>query len=605
MLPTVLTPDGKMLKYHGRMPALTSKHSNPLKIYQSGPLLWVVLPDDVRRDLFRGIRGSNYDSKMRMHAISAMFLASVVRDLFNDKTVRDKYWPPSVETPGTDRIVDVLISQLVEAERARIGELQEDVPAYLHYNGTSPRSYQYEAARYLSSIGKAILALPLGSGKGCTVITALKLLREKPVPPFRGAVVICPSALKELVWRREVVKFSDMTPIVIEGTKAEREELYNTKADVYILNPELLHRDKKSIQRLVDQVSVLVVDEASVCKNDTSITTRTIRELADRKQFFWPMTGTPLMNSVMELYSLTSMVDSNIFRSKAEFQRRYMPQRNDGTWLVRSVQNVDELVEKIAPVMFARTPPELRDELPDTTTIIEPVELTSPQRKLYDEVRTQALVELSKYDAAPSEERYLVIRNVLSAITRMKQVCNGDFTENENPKIERLISLLEGDLINDKVLVFSQYETTALKIRDAVERAGYGTALLSGNVNAKDRQEAVDRYQSDPECKVFVMTTAGGMGLNLTKTTAVVYYDLLWNPQMMHQIAGRAVRIGNTSPHVNIITLLATGTIEDVIVKRLQEKSATFNAIMHDQEIAPDNTDGNAMFQELLDILKG
>lgn len=599
----VVLPDGTVTPWYGKRPPMDND-KNKVCVYQTGPLLWVSLPHDVDPALLRGIDGSHYDSSMRMYCVQAAYLYALVAALYRSTKVRTKYWPVTFEPIGLKLVCDEIVHMVVEAERIRVGEIQEAIPGWVEYNGTKPRAYQYEAARFLTTIGKAVLALPLGSGKGCTVITGLKILRERPVPVFRGAVVFCPSALKELVWRREVEKFSDMTPVVIDGTKAERMEQYAHKADVFILNPELLHRDAKEIKHIVDQASVLVVDEASILRNPESITSRTMSRLAENKQYFWLMTGTPLMNSAMELHALVDMVDPHIFRSRAEFQRRYIPVAKDGSWMLRHVTNTDELVEKVSPVMFARTPVELRQELPETTTLVEPVDLKPKQRELYDDIKKNTEIALSKYETAPAHERFLIINNVLAAMTRMKQVCNGDLVEEENPKMDRLLEMMEGDLLEDKILVFTQYETTAFKIQSAMQAAGYDAVLLSGSVKSKDRQKAVDRYQNEADCRVFIMTTAGGMGLNLTKTTAVVYYDLLWNPQMMHQIAGRAVRLGNEAPHVRIISLLARKTIEETIVKRLQEKSTTFNAIMHSEEITPDNVEGNAMFHELLAIVK-
>lgn len=588
---------------NGRKPPVRPS-TDKVAIYRTEDTLWVSLPKDVDPAILRGIQGSNYVSSMRMYAVQSLYLYSLLAALYRDAKVRTEYWPPAIHPESLRPIAEEVTKKIAESEALRIGEILEDVPAYLEYNGTKPRPYQYTAAKYLATIGKAILALPLGAGKSITVITALKILREQPVPRFRGAVVICPSALKELVWRREVAKFSDFVPVVIDGTKAQRAIQYETPADVYILNPELLHRDHKEIKRIVEKASVLIVDEASILRNPTSTVSRMVRSLADDKHYFWPMTGTPLMNSIMELHTLVDMVERNIFRSRADFQRRYMPQAKDGSWLTRGVKNQEELVEKVSPIMFARTPLELRDELPSHTTVVEPIILGTKQRAMYDEIKTKMYIELSKYEDSPENEKFMIMNNVLTAMTRMKQLCNGEIVEDENPKMDRLLEMMETSLINDKVLVFTQYETTAIKVQKELIAAGYDAVLLSGMVKSKERAQAVDRYQKDPSCRVFVMTTAGGMGLNLTKTTAVLYYDMLWNPQMMHQIAGRALRIGNESPHVRIISLIAHGTIEETIVRRLQEKSSTFNAVMHAKEIKPDQTDGNTMFHDLLDMVK-
>jgi SNF2 family DNA or RNA helicase len=595
-------PNGKKVKWECVRPPMNPK-KDKVRIYKAAALLFVSLPPDVDGSILRGIKGSNYEPSMKMYCVELRHLQSLIATLYRDSVVRNSYWPPAYDNPSLRVAADEITHLVVEAERARLGTTQENIPDFLEYNGTKPRAYQYEAARFMSIIGKAILALPLGSGKSITIITALKLLRSKVAPVFRGAVVFCPSALKELVWRREVCKFSDMKPVVIDGNKAERERQYAEPADIYILNPELLHRDLKQIRYIVERSSVVIVDEASILKNPESGTTKAIKKLTKNLAYTWLMTGTPLMNSVMELHTLVDIVDPNIFRSRMDFQRSYVPYVH-GEWKFRGVVNTKNLIQKVAPVMFARTPSELRNELPESTALVEPVDLTEQQRALYDEIKNQADIALSMYNEAEPSDKFLIINNVLAAMTRMKQVCNGQLVDGANPKMERLIHMMNGELYADKVLVFSQYETTARSIVDALESEGVGCALLSGSVKSKDRSAAVDRYMNDADCRVFVMTTAGGMGLNLTKTTCVVYYDLLWNPQMMHQIAGRAIRIGNDAPHVRIISLVANNTIEETIAKRLKEKSATFNAVMHDESITPDNTEPNEIFHELLYMLK-
>lgn len=575
-----------------------------VEVYRTGVTLWVKLPSDVDPSILRGIKGSHYDKSMKMYAVGAGHVYSLIKALYYNEKVRQNYWPVRHHDEGVGMIADEVVALAVESERARLGSCQEDVPGFLEYKGTKPRPYQYDAAKFLVASGRAILALPMGSGKGCSVITALKLLQDRPVPKFRGAVVFCPSALKELVWKREVEKFSDFAPIVIDGNKQQRIAQYNTKADVYILNPELLHRDEKEIRKIVGMSSVIVVDEASILKNPESATSRHINALSQQVHNLWLMTGTPLMNSVMELHALVDMVDSNVFRSRDDFQRDYVPRAKDGSWLLRKVKNEKALVNKVAPLMFARTPVELRDELPSTTNVLEPVELTDHQRELYDALRKNLVRALEDYNDANKYDRFLLMNNVLTMITRMKQVCNGDLDDGPNPKIDRLLHLLGTSFINDKVLVFSQYATYAVRIVESLEKAGIKCALLHGGLDMKERTDAVDGYQNDPECRVFVMTTAGGMGLNLTKTTVVLFYDLLWNPQMMHQIAARAVRIGNTSPHVRIVSLLARNTIEETIMCRLQEKAETFNRIMHAEKIAPEDTEGDDMFNELYQTLK-
>ena len=304
--------------------------------------------------------------------------------------------------------------------------------------------------------------------------------------------------------------------------------------------------------------------------------------LGKDKRWFWLATGTPVMSNLMELYTLVTMIDPHAFRSKRDFKYRYIPRDENGQWIKHGIQNEQELVMKVAPLMFTRCK---ITGVPETVPVPVPVELTPMQRKAYNTIREQAQGELKRYWSVGANERYLIIGNVFTFMTRMRQIADDlglvePDIQGESAKLLRLIELMDQDLLEHKVLIFTQFEQMAFRIQQALLDGGVEAVRLTGSSKPAQRKAAVDNFQTRKQTRALVMTTAGGVGLNIQAGSAVVLFDMLWNPKMMDQIVGRVARPGNTCPFIPVVHLMAADTIEQKIYERNREKSDLFDTIM-------------------------
>ena len=287
----------------------------------------------------------------------------------------------------------------------------------------------------------------------------------------------------------------------------------------------------------------------------------------------------------MDLYTLVTMVDPHAFRSERNFKYTHIPRDETGHWNWRGVLDVEGLVRKIKPLMFTRCEG-IAAEIPVVVPVTVAVELAPAQRNAYEDIRAGAIISLNKYTETSTVTRYLIIKNVMSAITRLKQCCDdiallGIPNKVGSPKTLRLLSLLNEDLLLDsKVLAFTQYQRMAHIITNKLRAKGLVVVEFTGSSTQAERKKAVDEFTNNADCRIMVMTTAGSMGLNLQAGSAIILFDILWNPKMMDQFIGRVVRPGNQVSHVPVISLVAANTIEQRIIERNREKSNLFDQVM-------------------------
>ena len=589
-----------------------------LRLYHAGTMLWVRIPErGVDPTFLKSIPGTSWDARLKAFAIQDKYLTQLLSNVYEQEDLAPYlpfYVHPSEDREDFPGEVTRIMDDLARVKAYRTGTSTESVPETLRRGELIPRPYQYQGARFIMEARRVILGLHMGHGKGLTVLTAMQLVRMERPESWTYAVVFCPASTKELVWRREVEKWTDFKPRVVEGDRIDRGFTYRMRADVYILNPELVHRDLPEITELVEGATFLVVDEASCLRNDSSKISKVIESLSRNVPYFVEMTGTPLENDIMELYRLVTILNPGVFRSEKEFRYQYMPRDDNGKWVTHGVQNLKELRRLTGPVLFQRSRDQLKGQLPDTIARLEPIRLSDEQREIYEKIRKEEWVKLEQYKAeGDTAKKYLIIKGGLAALTRMLQVCSGlenlGLTSTTNPKITRLLEMFDTDLQQDKALIFTQYKPMTKVIKAALAGVGVKGVILSGDENQRQRELAVDSFQTNPDTRAIIMTTAGGRGLNLTAASSVVLFNLIWNPQAMEQIIGRAIRFGNKAESVTVTSLIAEGTAEEKMLAMNAAKSALFDAVLGigepSEDIAADVTrHASNMFSQLLEMFE-
>ncbi len=453
------------------------------------------------------------------------------------------------------------------------------------------RPYQEDGVRWLLRLSRwspgACLADDMGLGK---TIQALALLLDRS--ELGPALVVAPTSLG-FNWEQEAQKFAPSLNIIRLRSKSDCELLgeqslknkKDYKSNVYIMSYDLLARNHEQLQHILWQTMVL--DESQAIKNSATNRASAVHGL-DAK-FKLALTGTPLENHTGELWSLMRAITPGLLGSQAQFRKKYqIPIERDEDQRVRQM-----LARLVSPFILRRLKRDVAQDLPERTDIRLAVELSSAERKLYDELRRAVLSKISKTDNAPGATRGTQENksrfDVLAAITRLRQAaCHPQLyqphTTTKSTKVAILKDHLEG-LVEEgyAALVFSQFTSLLGLVREELEQTDLRIAYLDGSLSAVQRQKVVSDFQ-DGKYDVFLLSIkAGGVGLNLTRANTVFLLDPWWNPAVEDQATDRAHRIGQKEP-VTVYRLVAEGTIEEAIYELHEEKRALLDGVLSETD---------------------
>ncbi|MFA7233097.1 MAG: DEAD/DEAH box helicase [Terrimicrobiaceae bacterium] len=431
------------------------------------------------------------------------------------------------------------------------------------------RPYQIDGAGWLLFLAQknsgGLLADEMGLGK---TVQALAMMGSLPGPHM----VVCPSSLV-WNWRREAEKFvPGLKVLAIEG--AEREGLFGAipSSDIVVTSYALLRRD---IGRYRGRpFSTLVLDEAQHIKNPDSQNAKAACALQAGARFI--LTGTPLENSLRDLWSLFDFLLPGYLGSRKDFQERYEKPLLEGG----SGPLWDRLNRRVRPWMLRRKKSDLLPELPDKIEQVVEVELSPAQKAVYTQLQIAARAEADAMKESGGAARM----RVLTALLRLRQACCdlrllGRETPGDSAKLDALLELV-GEAVDGghRVLVFSQFTAMLDLIAPALDKAGFAWCRLDGST--KDRATAVEKFQSDPAIPVFLISLkAGGTGLNLTAADTVIHFDPWWNPAAEAQATDRAHRIGQTRV-VTSIKLIARDTVEHRVIAMQEKKRALISGLL-------------------------
>ena len=426
------------------------------------------------------------------------------------------------------------------------------------------RGYQRDGVLWLTQLSYlgfgGILADDMGLGKTLQVIAYIR-----GVCPDRPVLIVAPSALT-YNWQSEINKFTpDASSIIIDGPKSVRDELIKTvdKYEFVITSYPILRRDITMYSEI--EFSYCFIDEAQHIKNPKTMNARSVKKINAGHKF--ALTGTPVENSLMELWSIFDFIMPGYLYSSHEFRNRYeTPLVKDGDSMT-----ADSFRMRIKPFMMRRMKSDVLNELPEKIENTMYAELTEEQEKMY-----MAYLSLAKNKTARLlEEGGQGKMRILTLLMRLRQICCHPtlFDENydrDSGKLNLLMELVtSASDSGHRILVFSQFTSMLEIIRDKLEERGISSFYLDGQTPPYERAELSQRFNSGEKSVFLISLKAGGVGLNLIGADMVIHYDPWWNPAVMDQASDRAYRIGQTRA-VQIIRLAAKGTIEEKIL-RLQE----------------------------------
>ncbi len=429
--------------------------------------------------------------------------------------------------------------------------------------------YQCEGALFAARAGRAIIADDMGLGKTIQAIAAAEiLLRQFGI---ERVLVVCPTSLKHQ-WHEEIARLAGRDALVVGGPKRERARQFAAPATFKITNYDTVRRDLELINAWVPDL--VIADEAQRIKNWDTKAARAMKQV--RSRFALVLTGTPLENRLRELVSIVQFVDQHRLGPTWRFLERHQITADTGQ--VVGYRHLDEVAATLAPILIRRRKSEVLDQLPPRREKVFLLPLTAPQRVLHDE---HAEV-VARIVARWKRQHFLSERDqkiLMAALQSMRMVCDSTYLldpkQDHGNKIPELLRVL-GDLLADpdlKVVIFSQWLRSHELLSTALDNAGHGYVLFHGGVPGRQRGALVKRFRTDPACRVFLSTDAGGVGLNLQCASVVMNLDLPWNPAVLEQRIGRAHRLGQHRP-VQVMNFVAERSIEHNLMGLLAFKQA-------------------------------
>ncbi len=438
------------------------------------------------------------------------------------------------------------------------------------------QKYGYKWLKYLTdnSLG-ACLADDMGLGKTLQAIALISKLHEEKK---KKSMVIMPKSLI-YNWENEIKKFSTKLKVgVYYGINRDFSSL--KKVDVILTTYGTIRNDIENL--LEEKFDMLILDESQNIKNVNSQTTKAVLLLNAKKRV--ALSGTPIENNLLELYSLFRFLNPEMFGSVQEFTNDYIVpiQKYSDT------STIEELRKKIYPFLLRRVKKEVLKDLPDKIEKLVYVDMNNEHRKFYEERRKYyySLLEKNTLNQGNFDKFF-----VLQAINELRHIVSSPELESKkiiSSKKEVLIeNVVEAIENNHKVLIFVNYLSSIESICDSLKENKIKYLKMTGQT--KDRQNLVDKFQNDSRYKVFVMTLkTGGVGLNLVSADTIFIYDPWWNTTVENQAIDRAYRLGQDKT-VFAYKMIMRNTIEEKILKLQEIKNKLLDDLISEDNLSTKN----------------
>lgn len=441
------------------------------------------------------------------------------------------------------------------------------------------RNYQKIGFKWFKTLAACgfggILADEMGLGK--TLQTIAFIASEIGTGP---SIVIAPTSLV-YNWKNEIEKFTpELNILVIYGNKTEREELRKQieKCDIVITSYPLIRRDIEEYRDVSFKYCIL--DEAQQIKNPQSLNAASVKEI--RAKGYFALTGTPIENSLTELWSIFDFIMPGYLLNHHRFVEKYETPISKN----KDRKSLEELNKHIKPFILRRLKKDVIKELPPKIEYKLVVEMTEEQKKIYaaylNSAKNQLYSEIREKGFNKSRIKILAI------LTRLRQICCDPsvFLENyqgESGKLQALDDLLE-ETINEghRVLLFSQFTAVLKNIGNRLKLSNIEYLYLDGATKIEERGKLVNDFNEGKGSVFLISLKAGGTGLNLTGADVVIHFDPWWNPAVEDQATDRAHRIGQRKT-VEVIKLIAQGTIEEKIFNLQEKKKEIIENVMSDE----------------------
>lgn len=458
------------------------------------------------------------------------------------------------------------------------------------------RPYQvagYHWLNYLSEVGwGGILADDMGLGKTVQALSFLQFFND--TYHSLRAIVVCPTTLM-FNWENEIKKFTpDLTYFIHHGGDRARDK-DAFAANIIITTYGTLRSDIKLLTEI--QFDYVILDESQAIKNPQSKVTRAAGLLIAKNRLC--LSGTPLQNNTFDIYAQMNFLNPGMLGTVEYFRNEFAtPIDKFG-----EQDKKDHLKKLLYPFILRRTKEQVAKDLPDKMETILFCEMQDEQREIYEayrnEYRNKILGVINEQGIAKSQ------LTILQGLMKLRQICDSPAIMNEpekypnhSIKLEEIGRELTENISNHKALIFSQFLGMLALIKEKLKELEVPFEYFDGSTSAPERERAINRFQGDDTCRVFLISLkAGGVGLNLTAADYVYIVDPWWNPAVEQQAIDRTHRIGQTK-NIFAYRMICKDTIEDKILQ-LQEKKRSLARDL----IADDSTFVKSLSREDVEYL--
>lgn len=458
--------------------------------------------------------------------------------------------------------------------------------------GISFRKHQRVGVAWLYTAKKGLLADSVGTGKTIQAAGVMAVMKQSGEFEEGKVLVVCrPAAVPQ--WEAQLKRLLKDTKIIVaEGVKKKRVEKYSSDWEVCVMNYQILINDLEQLD-LAFNYQAIFVDDVDPLRNGDTATAYAINRISRRSPRINELTGTPLQKRLHDLYNVLMPLGAReILGSPVTFERRYVQKElinemsSTGKITTKNkvvgYRNLPEFKEKIAHLTLRRTADDIDDvDLPaiiPTNVFLEPYRA---QVTKYNELR-QGVLRIIKAEGEQVKRATAIAKFLYGS-----QICTGlaALGEPDGPGTSVKLDwveekLVDGDLSDEKVVVFINFKNSIRAMQNRLERAGVGYVTIWGeNKNNAERFANQQRFWNDPNCRVLLGTTSIEQSLNLQIARHLINVDMIMNPSRMEQLAGRIRRDGSAYRSVYVHNLLTTGTQEERYLPALQREQALIDHI--------------------------
>ena len=472
--------------------------------------------------------------------------------------------------------------------------------------------FQEEATELMVDRGQMLLALVMGAGKTVTTLAALEKLFD--AGDINKVIVVVPSSLK-YQWAREIKKFTDSDVVVVDGSAISRKKEWRNalSARYVIVNPESLVNDLAHFEK--HKFDAIVVDEATMIKTPRAKRSRLIKRIGKKYHYRFALTGQPIENRPEELFSIMEFVDPTVLGKFEVFDRTFIVRDHFGK--PTRYRNLKALHESMQEVMVRKTREDIQDQLPQVINHFIPVPFDSAGASVYRKLSSDLLAAIQKaitqhgrgFDLWAhyygNNKNMEAQGDIMSRLTTLRMFCDNpelvkisaqQYLDDNNdqgskhasqvvaqgliperfntPKLDAVLQYIE-DVLNEdpknKVVLFSFFKNNLRLIQDAT-RGLTNSVLFMGGMDMMARDKAKQQFANDPGTRLFLSSDAGGYGVDLPVANYLISYDLPWSAGKLDQREARIIRLSSEFPHVNIVSFVMKGSIEERQYEMLQEK---------------------------------